>query len=136
MNIIQRIKNFMAKITITTENTSVVYNGNSITITNGKVIIDGNDVTPQLKNISISVEGNIDVLKVDACNYVRVSNTVNSLTTTSGDVTCGNVTGNVQTTSGDIECGNVGGSVETVSGDVDAKAINGKVSTVSGDISL
>jgi hypothetical protein len=134
--IIQRIKQFMAKITISTENTSVVYTGNNVTITNGKVIIDGNDVTPQLKNISIAVEGNIDVLDVDACNFVKVSGTVNSLTTTSGDITCDNVAGNVHSTSGDIECGDVGGSVQTVSGDVDANVIKGKVSTLSGDISL
>jgi hypothetical protein len=126
----------MAKITISTGNTSVVYSGNNVTITNGKVIIDGNDVTPQMKNISISIEGSIDMLNVDACNYVKVSGTVNSLTTTSGDVTCGNVAGNVDSTSGDIECQDVGGSVQTVSGDVNANVIKGRVSTTSGDISL
>jgi hypothetical protein len=140
IKIIKRIKQFMAKITISTvsNNSSVivsVHDGHNVTITNGKVIVDGNDVTPQMKNISISVEGSVDTLTVDACNYVKVSNTVNKLTTTSGDVTCGDVTGNVQSTSGDIECGDVGGDVRSTSGDVTAKTIKGRVSTTSGDIS-
>lgn len=138
--LIQRIKQFMAKITISTvsNNSSVivsVHDGHNVSIVNGRVIIDGNDVTPQMKNISISVEGSVDTLTVDACNYVKVSNTVNKLTTTSGDVTCGDVTGDVQTTSGDIECGDVNGQVKTTSGDVTAKTIKGRVVTTSGDIS-
>lgn len=42
------------------------YVGNSVVITNGKIIINGKDVTPDSKEINISVEGNIDELKVDA----------------------------------------------------------------------
>lgn len=42
------------------------YSGNSIVVTtNGKIIINGKDVTPDNKEINISVQGNIDELKVD-----------------------------------------------------------------------
>ena len=95
------------------------YSGNSIVVTNGKVIINGKDVTPESKEINITVEGNIDELKVDACNKVSVNGNVSNLKTQSGDVdVTGDVTGSVQTMSGDVDCGTVGGSISTMSGDV------------------
>lgn len=132
--ILKLLKRLMAKITISTGSFNKTYTGKNIIINNGNVIIDGVDVTPQLKNISISIEGNVDSLNVDACNYIKVSNNVNTLTTTSGDISCANVLGNLKTTSGDISCDDISGDVITVSGDVTARNINGKVSTVSGDI--
>lgn len=98
------------------------YVGNSITITNGKVIIDGKDVTPESKAITISVEGNIDNLNVDACDKVTVSGNATKVKTMSGDVEIhGDVSGDVKTMSGDVDCGNIGGSVSTMSGDVKHK---------------
>lgn len=95
------------------------FTGNSITITNGQVIVDGVSFTiDQSPVLNISVEGDIDKLE-----------------TTSGDVTVAGKVGSISTVSGDVTCGDVSGSVETVSGDVDANDIYGKVSTVSGDIS-
>jgi len=98
------------------------YSGNSITITNGKVIINGKDVTPDSKEINISIEGNVDQLKVDYCNSVSVVGDVNSLQTQSGDVdVSGEVKGSVATMSGDVDCGNILGSVSTMSGDIKHK---------------
>lgn len=95
------------------------YSGNNIVITNGKVIINGKDVTPDGKEINIKVEGNITDLKVDACNKVQITGDVSLVQTKSGDVDIsGNVNGSVQTMSGDVDCGNVGGSVSTMSGDI------------------
>ena len=95
------------------------YSGNSIVVTNGKVVINGKDVTPDSKEINISVEGNIEELKVDACNKVEITGDVSNVKTQSGDVEIsGNVTGSIQTMSGDVDCGNVGGSISTMSGDV------------------
>lgn len=111
------------------------YSGNNISIVNGRVTIDGKEHTPTDKVINIVVNGNIDSLHVDVCKLVEVHGEVNDLTTTSGDVVCGNVKNDVSTTSGDIECGNIGGSVKSTSGDVTAETIAGKVTTVSGDIS-
>lgn len=95
------------------------YSGNSIVVTNSKIIINGKDVTPDSKEINIKVDGNIDELKVDACNKVEVTGDVSNLKTQSGDVEIsGNVTGSIQTMSGDVDCGTVGGSISTMSGDV------------------
>ena len=130
----------------------VSYAGRSVIIRNGKVIIDGQDVTPSGKEINIRVEGNIDSLRVDYCEKIDVTGSVGSLNsvaanvscgdvsggieTTSGDITCKNVNGNINTTSGDIKSeGAVTGSIETLSGDVECGNVGGKVETMSGDIS-
>jgi len=97
----------------------VSYHGNNVTIINGKVLIDGKDQTPNEKEINITVHANIDTLKVDVCQTVRVAGQVGSVSTVSGDIKiAGDVDGSVSTISGDVECGNVAGSVSTVSGDV------------------
>lgn len=96
-----------------------IYSGNSIVVTNGKVIVNGKDVTPDSKDINIIVQGDIDELKVDACNKVFVTGNVNNISTKSGDIDItGIVEGNVQTMSGDVDCGNILGSVSTKSGDI------------------
>lgn len=108
----------MGKITIN----GVSYSGNNITVINGKVIIDGNDVTPNFKNIEILVDGNIDKLSVDSCDKLMVNGNVGQIKSTSGDVeVLGNIDGDVTSTSGDIKCGNISGSVKTVSGDIKYK---------------
>ena len=99
-----------------------IYSGNSIVVTNGKVVINGKDATPENKEINISVVGNIEQLKVDACNRVSVEGSVKSISTQSGDVeVTGDVDGNISTMSGDVDCGMVGGSISTMSGDVKHK---------------
>jgi hypothetical protein len=113
------------------------YFGNNIQVINNKVIIDGKDVTAEhtdSKEISIVVEGNLDSLEVDCAKTIEVQGNVNSLSCTSGDVTCGNVQGNVKTTSGDVECSFIGGDVQTTSGDVKSNTITGSVKTMSGNI--
>lgn len=103
--------------TITINNNT--YSGNSIVVTNGKVIIDGKDITPNNKEINISVHGDIDELKVDACNKVSVTGNAKNISTKSGDVeVIGNVDGSMHTMSGDVDCGNVTGSINTMSGDI------------------
>jgi hypothetical protein len=110
------------------------YVGKSITIINGKVIIDGKDVTPDSKEITISVDGNLDNLEVDHANTIIIKGDVNKVRSGSGDVSCGNITGGTQTGSGDIDCGIITGDVQTGSGDVNATTITGSVRTGSGDI--
>lgn len=98
------------------------YSGSSVVVTNGKVIVNGKDVTPDSKEINISVQGDVDELHVDICNKVSVTGNANSISTTSGDIDItGNVGGSVNTMSGDIDCGNVLGSVSTMSGNVKHK---------------
>lgn len=112
-----------------------VYNGRSISINNGKIIIDGDiSVKEESKTINIYIEGNVEQLSVDACEKVMVNGFVNTLSTMSGDVECGNVNQSVSTQSGDVECENVGGNISTQSGDIKAKNITGSVKTTTGDI--
>ncbi len=114
--------------------TIVLSGGSSVQILNGNVIVNGQNVTPEGKDIRIEIHGNVERLDVDACNQVTVSGSVQKLSTVSGDVKCGDVAGSVQTTSGDVRCKAVRGSVTTVSGDVESSSIGGSVNTVSGDI--
>lgn len=105
----------MNQITINGKN----YSGNNISITNGKVIINGTDVTPDSKTIEIKVNGNIEKLDVDACDKITITGNVSNVKTMSADVDIsGDVTGSVQTMSGDVHCSNVGGSISTMSGDI------------------
>ncbi len=100
------------------------YSGRTITIVNGKVIINeeikgGKDVTPDGKEINILVEGGIDILTVDACNVVGVEGNVGEIKTMTIEVKInGNVSGNVKTMSGNVTCLEVYGKVETMSGDI------------------
>jgi len=97
----------------------VTYTGNNISVINNKVIIDGVDQTPNAKQITITIDGNVTELKVDACQTITVTGNVNNLKTQSGDVDVqGSVQGNIQTQSGDVDCGTVGGNISTMSGDV------------------
>ena len=105
----------MSSITINGMN----FSGNNITITNGKVIIDGKSQTFESKEINISISGNIEKLEVDSCEKVSVIGNVETLKTISGDVEIsGIVNGSVQTVSGDVKCGKISGDVKTVSGDI------------------
>ena len=98
------------------------YNGNSIVISNNKVIIDGNDCTPDSKDIKIEVVGNIESIKADCCNYIKVTGDSGNIQSQSGDIEIeGNVSGNVSTMSGNVDCGNIQGSVSTMSGNIKYK---------------
>jgi hypothetical protein len=123
-------EHYKEMITVNSSN----YGGKSITIINGKVFIDGKDVTPDGKEITVSVQGSIDSLEVDSANSIQVHGDVNKLRAGSADVKCTNITGSVQTGSGDIECTSIEGDVQTGSGDVNATTITGSVRTGSGDI--
>jgi hypothetical protein len=118
----------------------VTYTGKNITIKNGKVQIDGNDVTPKdEKVINITVEGNINDLKVDACESCLITGNVKKVNTGSGDVSItGCCDGDIDTGSGDVEvAGNCGGDIDTGSGDVVVRGYcTGDIDTGSGDIKV
>lgn len=95
------------------------YIGNNIIVSNGKIIIDEKNVTSDDKVINITVNGNIDSLKVDTCNKLEIIGNVTNVNTVSGDVDInGDVSGSIQTVSGDVKCNNVSGSINTLSGDI------------------
>ncbi len=107
--------------TVNINGTKITGKGN-IVVSNGKIFVDGKDVTPDAKEINIAVNGNIETLEVDACSKVAVIGNVGSIKTASADVEIrGDVHGGIQTMSGDVDCGNIGGSVSTMSGDIKQK---------------
>lgn len=113
-----------------------VFSGRSIKVTNGRVIVDGKDVTPgSATEIQIQVSGDLAELDVDFASSIEVKGAVGKIRSGSGDITCGNITGGAQTGSGDIDCESILGDVQTGSGDVNVMGnITGNVRTGSGDI--
>jgi DUF4097 and DUF4098 domain-containing protein YvlB len=114
----------------------ISFTGNSIRVNNGKVYIDGDEVTPTEKQINIQISGDVDNIDVDACDSIRITGNVNTVQLSSGSVEIsGNVGCNLKTSSGNIRIdGNVIGDIKTVSGNVKANEITGDVKTVSGSI--
>lgn len=110
------------------------FEGNSISVINGKVIVDGRDVTPESVTITIEVQGNVDQLNIGACKSIKIDGGCNDIRSGSGNVVCGDVSGSVQSGSGDIQCRHVNGNVTTGSGDVECGNVGGNVSSISGDI--
>lgn len=104
--------------TIRVNSTTIVSDG-AILIKNNRVFVDGKDVTPDQKEITIVVNGNVNKIEVDACQKVSITGDAGSVKTMSGDIDIsGKVTGSVSTMSGDVDCGDIGGSVSTMSGDI------------------
>jgi hypothetical protein len=98
------------------------YQGRSVVIGNGQIVIDGKNITPDDKQINISVLGDIDRLEVDVCEKVSVNGNVGHVETQSGNVeVSGDVNGGIQTMSGSVLCGNISGSVKTMSGSIVSK---------------
>ncbi len=107
----------VTRIRINGVDVSVSGSGN-LSIRNGRVIINGKDVTPDVPQIRIEVQGDVSSIQADACEQIHVTGSVGEVKTSSGDVRCGDVAGSVQVMSGDVTCGNVAGSVSTMSGDI------------------
>lgn len=81
------------------------FTGRSVSIVNGKVIVDGKEQDGQLVGpVSVTVNGDVDVVD-----------------NPSGTVTVTGVVGTVKTMSGDVTCGTIGGSASTMSGDINRR---------------
>ncbi len=101
-------------------NGMTITGGRNITVTNGRVTVDGRDITPDAKDISIQVTGNVERLEADVAHSIAIAGDCGSVSTQSGDVDVkGSISGNVRTMSGDVESGgHIGGNVSTMSGDI------------------
>lgn len=87
------------------------YPGNNVTMTNGKVFIDGKEIIGEEteNEILFKIQGNLESLEIES-GSVEVSGDVGTLKITSGNVkVTGDVKGSVDLTSGNI---NVGGKIE------------------------
>ena len=96
--------------------------GNNITISNGKVIVDGKEVSDlseiEGKQITINIEAKVDSLSVD-----------------NGIVNAKDVGGDVVTKNGNIQCSNVQGNVTSKNGNIKANTVHGDCETKNGNIS-
>jgi hypothetical protein len=130
LNFIKRILN-MATITVN----KMSYEGRTIESRNGRIFINGKDITPDTKEINITVTGDIDKLSVDFGETITVTGNVNKLHSgTAKVIVNGDVNGPVDCGTGDLKCGNITGNVDCGTGDVDALVIHGKVESGTGDI--
>lgn len=114
----------MVKI-IRNNKSTIITGPGSITITNGKISVDGKPlseievVDPDEKEINITIEGNIERLEVDYCNTIKVTGNAKRVKTNQGDIEVGgDVSGDIHTNMGDITCGNVEGDCHTNMGSI------------------
>lgn len=105
------------KQNIITVNSKTYVGKNNIKITKNKIIIDGEDVTPESKEIIIRVEGDLDSIHADNADTIEVLGNVGSITTASGDISC-EVVGDIKTMSGDVHCKRVEGDFTSMSGNL------------------
>lgn len=93
--------------------------GQSISVTDGKIVVDGRAVDlGASKSIIINISGDVADLNVDRCDAISITGAVGRIKSAHGDVRCGDVAGNVKTRSGDVFCGKVAGNVTTDDGDI------------------
>lgn len=102
------------------------YTGNNVQIENEKVYVDNQRVDETMVSgsakviympLSVNVIGDAQSITVVSGNVIV--NSVNTIKTTSGNVSVSGNSGNIQTVSGDVTInGTVAGSVKTISGDI------------------
>lgn len=120
--LVKEIEEFMGNITINGK----TWSGRNIQIRNGRVKIDGKEVSDESGAVTLKVEvtGDIQSLKtdgdvrcgsvlgyVDAGGSVTVSGAVNRGVTAGGSISCGDVDGSVAA-GGSVQCGKVLGNVD------------------------
>jgi hypothetical protein len=110
----------MAKSTIVINGMTITAEGRSVSVRDGRVIVDGKDVTPEAKEIVITVTGDIERLEVGACNTVSIGGNVGSVKCQTGDVEVrGDIRGDASSQTGDINCGgSIHGDASTMTGNV------------------
>lgn len=100
-----------------------VYYGNSVSIVNGKVFIDGveqtgkkGDKLAKSKKLEIHIHGDVENVESEAGTIK--AQTIHTASTQSGDIEADVIKGNASTMSGDIEARVIEGNTETMSGDI------------------
>ncbi|WYE13153.1 hypothetical protein KST99_10185 [Fusobacterium polymorphum] len=93
--------------------------GNSVSIINNKIFVDGKEIETEEKVINIIVEGNLDKLEIDCCNSIKINGVTKDIEVSNGNIAI----------SGDVK-----GNVNNINGNIIAKVINGNYKTTNGDI--
>lgn len=100
--------------------------GRSITVINGRVIIDGNKLSGEdtTKSIKIEIHGDLASIRVDRGD-VEVHGNVAGNVDAGGSIQCKDVEGNVDA-GGSIQCGDVKGDVDA-GGSINCGNVGGSV---------
>lgn len=141
------------EVIINYQNYQDYYFGKNLSVSNGKIIIDGKEIKNyDAGDITIEIKGNVENLVVGSCKNITVNGHVGCISAVDGNINvqgrvggkvetkvgniyCQDVLGNVKTDEGDIICGNVQGYVICVAGDIDCFDVSGNLITETGDIS-
>lgn len=112
------------------------FQGNTVSIVNGDIIVDGKKVdSPDEKEITITITGNVKELHLDS-GTINLEGDVGDLHVAHGKVGIqGDVKGGANIKHGNLECDNIFADVEVTHGNVRAATIHGAVSTKMGNIS-
>ena len=98
---------------------SHIGNCNNVVISNGKVIIDSKDLTPDAKEINIQITGDVQKVEIDNCNQLKINGKCNTVSSHNGNVEIeGDVLNSVSTHNGNVRCNNIAGSVSTRNGSI------------------
>lgn len=102
---------------------ATINNSQSVSIINGKILIDGKSLEEYEKESGNQVVVNVhvhgDCESIENCDEIHVDGNCGKIRTHNGEVRVGgDVTGSVSTHNGNINCGNVGGDVDTHNGNI------------------
>lgn len=95
-----------------------VYSGNSVTIKDGNVVVDGKSQGKvEEREITIVVNGDVEYLDSSAGD-VTVNGDAGRISVNSGNVDCDDVRGSVTVSCGNVNCDDVGGDVSASCGNI------------------
>lgn len=101
------------------------FSGRDITVVDGRVIVDGKDISEQDEDVKFSkliIEGDVETLATDLSVEVRGNA---GQVKAGGSIQCGNVKGKVKA-NGSVNCGSIGGDVRA-GGSVNCGHVAGSV---------
>lgn len=95
------------------------FEGSNLQIKNKKIYIDGKLIEIEDKVINITVNGNIESLKVDSCDSIDIVGNVGSCDAKNGNVKItGDVLGDVETMNGNVKCNILQGNAKSMNGNI------------------
>ena len=99
-------------------------NVKNMTISNGKIIVDGMPIE-EWKNrneilvVNITINGDIESLEADSCDTISINGNANNVISKNGDVSVsGNIEGNAESKNGNITANTIQGNAETKNGNI------------------
>lgn len=103
--------------TVSINGTTIITNVKSIRVAGGRIIVDGQDITPDVPNIVVSVQGDIDTVTTEHGDVV-VEGSVGKIESKNGNIQCRDVQGDVTAKNGNISCGTIHGDATTKNGNI------------------